>query len=381
MWEDPRGKGGPPLSSRAPRFRQSIEKKIAVVETRRRLDDNPASGAFRAKKGALSCVMLCLIYFDPQKSLTRAPKRRRSSPRSAPTTQSSRRAATWSSAEALTLPAEAITVRVRDGKMSTTDGPFMETKEVLGGFVLVEARDLNEAMRLAADIPFAKLGSIEVRPLVDFSKPPQAVSKPTARDAWRRSTAPSAPRAGDADPPPRRFRRGGGGAHDAFAAAPSNGRATASPPTRAPGWSPRAASRRSTLAPAKRGFDAAATISRRDTARRGAADARRRRTSVEDDRLRLIFTCCHPALRARRAGRADAARGRRPDDRRDRARVPRPRADDRAAHRAREGEDPRRGDPLRIPAARGAPGAPRERAAGRLSGLQRRLRSDRRARS
>ena len=68
-------------------------------------------------------------------------------------------------------PKAATTVRVRDGKMSSTDGPFMETKEVLGGLVLIEARDLNEAVRIAGGIPLARLGSVEVRPLVDFSKP------------------------------------------------------------------------------------------------------------------------------------------------------------------------------------------------------------------
>ena len=73
--------------------------------------------------------------------------------------------------QALTLPQEAVTVRVRDGKTSTTDGPFMETKELLGGLVVIEARDLNEAVRLAGAMPFAKLGAIEVRPVVDFSKP------------------------------------------------------------------------------------------------------------------------------------------------------------------------------------------------------------------
>ncbi len=55
--------------------------------------------------------------------------------------------------------------------MSATDGPFMETREVLGGFLLIEARDLNEAVRLAAGIPLAKLGSVEVRPVVDYSQP------------------------------------------------------------------------------------------------------------------------------------------------------------------------------------------------------------------
>ncbi len=60
--------------------------------------------------------------------------------------------------------ATATTVRVRDGKISVTDGPFAETKEQLAGFYLIEARDLNEAIQVAARIPPARLGSIEVRP-------------------------------------------------------------------------------------------------------------------------------------------------------------------------------------------------------------------------
>lgn len=59
----------------------------------------------------------------------------------------------------------ATTVRVRNGTVSITDGPFAETKEQLGGFYLIEARDLNEAIRVAAMMPSARLGSIEVRPL------------------------------------------------------------------------------------------------------------------------------------------------------------------------------------------------------------------------
>ena len=59
----------------------------------------------------------------------------------------------------------ATTVRVRNGKASMTDGPFAETKEHLGGFMLIEARDLNEAIQLAARIPPAAVGSIEVRPI------------------------------------------------------------------------------------------------------------------------------------------------------------------------------------------------------------------------
>jgi hypothetical protein len=64
----------------------------------------------------------------------------------------------------------ATTVRVRNGKMSTTDGPFAETKEQLGGYYLIEARDLNEAIQVASRIPSARLGSIEVRPIQEFPR-------------------------------------------------------------------------------------------------------------------------------------------------------------------------------------------------------------------
>ena len=71
----------------------------------------------------------------------------------------------------LNLPSEAITVSARDGQMSTTDGPFIEAREMIGGLVVIEARDLNEAVRIAAAMPHAKLGYIEVRPAIDYSKP------------------------------------------------------------------------------------------------------------------------------------------------------------------------------------------------------------------
>jgi hypothetical protein len=67
--------------------------------------------------------------------------------------------------EALTPTSTATTVRVVDGETVTTDGPFAETKEALGGFYLIEARDLDEAIETAAKIPAAAQGSIEVRPI------------------------------------------------------------------------------------------------------------------------------------------------------------------------------------------------------------------------
>ena len=71
--------------------------------------------------------------------------------------------------EALQPTATATTVRVSDGRTITTDGPFAETKESLGGFYLVEAADLDEAIAYAAMIPGAKHGSIEVRPIWDYA--------------------------------------------------------------------------------------------------------------------------------------------------------------------------------------------------------------------
>jgi hypothetical protein len=73
--------------------------------------------------------------------------------------------------EALQPVETATTVRVRNGKVGTTDGPFAETKEQLGGFYMIEARDLNDAIKVAARIPSAKLGSVEVRPIVEFPQP------------------------------------------------------------------------------------------------------------------------------------------------------------------------------------------------------------------
>jgi hypothetical protein len=66
----------------------------------------------------------------------------------------------------------AATVRVRGGKLSVTDGPFAETKEFLGGFTILEARDLNEAIQLAARLDVARVGTVEVRPLVDLDGDP-----------------------------------------------------------------------------------------------------------------------------------------------------------------------------------------------------------------
>ena len=70
-------------------------------------------------------------------------------------------------ANRLTPAATATTVRVRKGKVSTTDGPFAETKEQIGGYYLIEAKDLNDAIQVAARIPGAQRGCVELRPIAD----------------------------------------------------------------------------------------------------------------------------------------------------------------------------------------------------------------------
>jgi hypothetical protein len=73
--------------------------------------------------------------------------------------------------EALQPTATATTVRVRDGETLTTDGPFAETKDQLGGFYLVDCKDLDEAIEVAARIPDVRRGSIEIRPIMDVDMP------------------------------------------------------------------------------------------------------------------------------------------------------------------------------------------------------------------
>jgi hypothetical protein len=114
---------------------------------------------------------VCLVYFDPKEVFNQSPEAQAVLDAVGPHDAQLRASGQMVSSAALTLPNEAVTVRVRDAKISATDGPFMETKEVLGGFILIEAHDLNDAVRIAGGIPFARLGSIEVRPVVDFSRP------------------------------------------------------------------------------------------------------------------------------------------------------------------------------------------------------------------
>jgi hypothetical protein len=83
-------------------------------------------------------------------------------------TQEVQAAGAMQGGEALMPVATATTVRVRDGKRLTTDGPFAETKEQLGGFYIVDCKDIDEALNWAAKIPGGKQGAIEVRPIMEI---------------------------------------------------------------------------------------------------------------------------------------------------------------------------------------------------------------------
>ena len=103
---------------------------------------------------------LCLVYLEEGASCTRC---RIASARRAAT--ASGRAASWSPPKRCNPCRPRRPVRVRNGKLSVIDGPFAETKEQLAGFYLIEARDLNDAIQIAGQIPPAREGSIEVRPV------------------------------------------------------------------------------------------------------------------------------------------------------------------------------------------------------------------------
>ena len=85
-------------------------------------------------------------------------------------TEGIRKSGHYIGGEALQPVESATTVRVRNGKTATTDGPFAETKEQLGGYYLINAKDLNDAIQVASRIPSARVGSIEVRPIMEFNQ-------------------------------------------------------------------------------------------------------------------------------------------------------------------------------------------------------------------
>ena len=113
---------------------------------------------------------LCLIYDDEKKAVTMS----KGDLDALMTdyyafTEDIKKSGHYLAGEALKPVQTATSVRLRNGKLSTTDGPFAETKEQLGGFYMIDAKDLNEAIQIASKIPSAKTGTIEVRPVEVFS--------------------------------------------------------------------------------------------------------------------------------------------------------------------------------------------------------------------
>jgi hypothetical protein len=115
---------------------------------------------------------LCLIYGD-QAEWAKMPKAEsdKMGTEYYAYTGSIQRSGHYIGGNALQPTQTATTLRVRNGKLSTTDGPFAETKEQLGGYYLIEAKDLNDAIQVASKIPGARVGSVEVRPIMVLPTP------------------------------------------------------------------------------------------------------------------------------------------------------------------------------------------------------------------
>jgi len=110
---------------------------------------------------------LCLVYFEPETLMALPPDEKATLNRDSLAYNDELSGKShYIAAEALQPVQTARTVRVRRGKASVTDGPFAETKEVVGGFILIQAAGMDKAVEIAAGIPLAKLGSIEVRPIM-----------------------------------------------------------------------------------------------------------------------------------------------------------------------------------------------------------------------
>jgi hypothetical protein len=117
---------------------------------------------------------LCLVYYD-EKKLDALSKREYDLlvDEVVSYREALRNSGHYIASDALEPVDTAVTLRVRNGQLSTIDGPFAETKEQLGGFLLIEARDLNEAIRVAAQLPPMRLGCVEVRPVREhIDRPP-----------------------------------------------------------------------------------------------------------------------------------------------------------------------------------------------------------------
>ncbi|SRR5579871_3630815 len=110
---------------------------------------------------------LCLICAETMMEGMPEPDREQLFQEYAEFTNSIKASGHFAGANRLTPPDTAVTVRIRNGRVSVTDGPFAETKEHLGGYYIIQATDLNEAIRVASRIPAARFGCVEVRPIAE----------------------------------------------------------------------------------------------------------------------------------------------------------------------------------------------------------------------
>lgn len=109
---------------------------------------------------------LCMIFYDEKKHIAMSePEHEALTDEALAYDEVIRKGGHYVTSGALESVHAATTLRMREGKLSVTDGPFAETNEQIGGFIVIEARDLNEAIQVAARIPPVRLGGVEVRPI------------------------------------------------------------------------------------------------------------------------------------------------------------------------------------------------------------------------
>jgi hypothetical protein len=114
---------------------------------------------------------LCIVYQDEKKLESMAAEEEQAlTDESLDYDEALRQSGHYINSNALEFANAATTVRVKGGKVLLTDGPFAETNEQMGGYILIEAKDLNEAIRVAAGIPPVRLGCIEIRPVRELTR-------------------------------------------------------------------------------------------------------------------------------------------------------------------------------------------------------------------
>jgi hypothetical protein len=117
---------------------------------------------------------IALIYTDESRDATQTPEQQQATMAAYYAFgDAATKAGVMGTGDALEGTNMATTVRVRNGELMTTDGPFAETKEQLGGFYILNCKDLDEAVKWAAKIPASEYGSIEVRPIIEFPEHPE----------------------------------------------------------------------------------------------------------------------------------------------------------------------------------------------------------------